>query len=283
VSPPFPGLHAAFGYRLPFERRMELLRDAGFTTTALWWEERRPEIRAMRDRAPDMVRAQGLELDNIHVPYHACNDLWADSNLRTDPALDLHRGWIDDCHRHNVDRMVMHVTLGVERVPPPSERALNTFRRLIDHADRRGVVLAIENTHCPGHVAWLLDRLRSRALGLCFDAAHDTLYSAQPLALLRAFGRRLEILHLADIYRRRDAHLVPGYGRLDLAALMGALPSRVTRFSTLQESVARPRREPVQSFLERVSDAAREWSRGNVPNRTPDKKEINRWTIPNPS
>ena len=54
-----------------------MIRDAGFDAVSLWWEEKHPRGRTLRHLAPDMVRKTGLYLDNMHVPYYCCNDLWS--------------------------------------------------------------------------------------------------------------------------------------------------------------------------------------------------------------
>lgn len=217
------GLHAAFARTLPLPERFVFLRDAGFNSTALWWEERRPEIRAIRHRAPDLVRAHGLFLDHLHVPYFACNELWSEIDADRRAAIDLHKSWIADCQRHAIPRMVMHVTRG--RTPtPPSERALDAFRELTAAAEDAGVTLALENTHCPAHLDFLLTNILSPALTLCFDIAHDRLHSPAPLDLLRTWAARTSILHISDTDGRRDWHWLPGDGNTDFAEVAACFP-----------------------------------------------------------
>src|SRR5262245_25297212 len=100
------GLHTSFTRTVPLPERFALLRDSGFDATALWWEEQRAEIRALRDRVPDLVRRAGLNLDHLHVPYFACNELWSANEVDRCPAVALHLGWIEDCRRHAIPRMV---------------------------------------------------------------------------------------------------------------------------------------------------------------------------------
>lgn len=250
------GLHASFGYRLPFGERMRLLREAGFEATALWWEERKPEARAMRHLAPDLARKAGLYLDNLHAPYFACNDLWSDNALRRDDAVALHTGWIEDCARHRVPRLVVHVTLG-KSPAPPSPEGLDSFLRLTEAAETAGVVLAIENTHSPRHVAFLLEHIDSARLALCFDVAHDRVHSREPLALLRQWGHRLAVLHLSDCDPRRDRHWLPGEGSLDFAAVGAHLNRRALPGVYLLESVGRGHKRTAEEFLVDAIEAAR--------------------------
>ena len=212
------GLHLSFLRTAPLPERLRILKDAGFDNTALWWEERRPEIRAIRDRVPELVRGAGLEIDHLHVPYFTCNELWSGNSVERDAAVQLHRGWIVDCARHDIPRLVMHVTRG-RSVPIPDDDAVDDFRRLVDFAEGAGVTLAIENTHAPGHLDHLLERIESPALGLCYDVAHDRLHSESPLALLRRWRDRLAVMHVSDTDGRRDWHWLPGDGNTDFEAV----------------------------------------------------------------
>lgn len=210
----------------------------------------------MRHLAPDLVRKAGLYLDNLHVPYFACNDLWSGNGRKREDAVAIHEAWIADCRRHGVPTMVMHVTLG--RTPPPlSLGGLESFRRLAEAADGAEVTLAIENTHSAAHVDFLLEGIDAPPLGFCFDAAHDRLYSPEPLALVQRWAHRLAVLHVADIDGKRDRHWIPGDGTLDFSDVGQCLEGCGRPGTTLLESVGRPREESAESFLSRAHAAAR--------------------------
>jgi sugar phosphate isomerase/epimerase len=247
------GLHAAFARTLPLPERFVLLRDAGFDATALWWEHQREEIRAIRHRAPDLVRSHGLVLDHFHVPYFACNELWCANDSGRRSAIDLHLSWVADCQRHEIPRMVMHVTRG--KTPPlPSPAALDAFRELADAAEDAGVVLAVENTHCPAHLDFLFQNIHSPALSLCFDTAHDRLHSPAPLTLLRAWAPRTSVLHLSDTDGRRDWHWLPGDGNTDFAEVAACFPAPFTG-PLMLEGMLRGDEAPA-AFARRAHEAA---------------------------
>lgn len=208
------GLHLSFTRTTPLPERLSILRDAGFDTTALWWEHEREDIRAIRHRVPDLVRGAGLDIDHLHVPYFACNDLWSENDREREVAFTLHRGWVHDCARHVIPRMVMHVTRG-KSAPPPHAAALEGFRRLVAAAENAGITISIENTHVVSHLDILLERIDSPALALCYDIAHDRLHSGNPLALVRRWAHRLAVLHVSDTDGRRDWHWLPGDGNTD--------------------------------------------------------------------
>jgi sugar phosphate isomerase/epimerase len=250
------GLHASFVRTLPLPERFSILRDAGFDATALWWEEQREEIRAIRDLAPDLVRQAGLLLDHLHVPYFACNGLWSETPGERAAAFELHTAWIGDCARHGVPRMVMHVTRG-KSPPAPGAPALDDFRRLAGRAEDAGVVLAIENTHSPGHIDYLFERIESPFLTLCYDVAHDRLHSATPLDLLRRWGDRVGVMHVSDTDGRRDWHWLPGDGDTDFARVGACLRPGGYRGTLMLEGMIGRDDTDAEGFALRAAEAGR--------------------------
>ena len=222
-------MNARLGIYLPrpagvrFADRMAMIRDAGFGATCLWWEDEHESARRLRDLAPDIVRANGLLLDNIHVPYRACNGLWSLNGAEREAAVAKHVSWVEDCARHDVSTMVMHATMGLEP-PAVSEQGVDSFRRIVGAGEALGVTIAVENTRSVGHLSVLFEAISSTRLGLCFDTAHDRLYGSPPLSLLAAHGDRLVTTHFSDTDGKRDYHWVPGAGTTDFAAVMDAFP-----------------------------------------------------------
>ena len=238
---------------MPLRERLYILKDAGFGVTSLWWEEQREDVRAIRDLAPDLVREAGLSLDHLHVPYFACNELWSESETDRAEAFRLHASWIADCARHAIPRMVMHVTRG-KSAPPPHSAALDDFRRLAATAEDAGVTLAIENTHAPGHLDYLFERVPSPALTMCYDSAHDRLHSDSPLALLRRWQGRLSVMHVSDTDGRRDWHWVPGDGNTDFGEI-GACFDKPFNGTLMLEAMLRSEEAP-KDFARRAHASA---------------------------
>ena len=237
-------------FNVPFAVRMAMIRDAGFGSTCLWWEEGRPEVRRLRHLAPDIVRKQGLRLDNIHVPYRWCNDLWSPKEERRRAAVERHLRWVDDCRRHGIPVLVMHVTMG-KRVPPPNALGIDSLRRIVDDAETSGVAVAIENTRSDRHIEALFQAIPSPSLGLCFDTSHDVLYGDPPLQLLKDWGYRLAATHFSDTDGKRDYHWLPGTGIVDFDSIAAHLPESYTGCFMLE--VAPTRRDP--SLIDYLANA----------------------------
>jgi sugar phosphate isomerase/epimerase len=267
------GIHAGLGFHVPFQERIRFFRDAGFDAISLWWEERHERARELRHLAPEMIRKTGLYIDNIHVPYYCCNDLWSSDAIARSRALKLHSSWIDDAARHDIPTVVMHVTLG--NTPPiPTTHGLDSYRALTDHAQNQGVVLALENTRSDAHVAWLLDRIPSPALGLCFDTSHSHLWGDEPLNLLSRYGARLVATHLSDTDGKRDQHWVPGRGVVAFDEITRQLGVIGYSGTVLLEVTHREENEDFMAFLLDARDKASEIAHLISNQFTNDEREV---------
>lgn len=118
------------------------------------------------------------------------------------------------------------------------------FRKLIPLLEEFSVNAEIENTFdyrrlcCPGDPPFnytraqdmlgLLDKIHSPHFGLCLDTGHAHIASQDPAQMIRAYGKKLEVLHLNDNFGLienvyEDLHQLPGYGNLDWMPIFKAL------------------------------------------------------------
>lgn len=217
------GIFSWFGFDLPLRERLALIAEAGFSAASLWWGQEeccRPED---REASPGLVRAAGLHLESIHVPYKGCHDFWHRDKEMRERITALHLGWLEDCARHGAPVMVMHLTNG-PGAPGPTESGVDAIARLVARAEELGVTIALENTEGRDHLDMVLAELISDRLGLCYDASHDCLGNPQPFRVLKKWGHRLAATHLSDNDGSEDRHWLPGEGSIDWSALAKALP-----------------------------------------------------------
>lgn len=253
---PLTGIFVRLRTPISYQERLRMIYDSGFEATALWWEEANSERRRVRDRAPDWIRSAGLYLDNLHVPYQGCRDFWSYEAESRRRVVQQHIGWVKDCARHGIPRMVMHVVQG-SSCPPLHDAAVDGFRALVDTAEELDITLAIENTRHDAAVDLLLQRIKSPALSLCYDSSHDWLHSDQPLALLQRWGHRLGATHFSDTDGILDRHWLPNDGVVDFDALARAYPSGAGATVCMLEVAPQRREEPAPLFLSRAYERCR--------------------------
>jgi sugar phosphate isomerase/epimerase len=183
------------------------------------WAARGPD-----DAGPSALEERGIIKACAGAPFlsmHARGRYWT-----WDPA-GL-RSEIDLAHRLGAQTLVVHPeSLGVDDASARPD--VPEIRRVLDHARRRGVRVALENT---------VDSLRAldRALdiaegdstfGICIDIGHAALSrdaGRHPVrAYVERYSSRLVHLHLHDTMGTNDDHTVPGRGRVDWPGVQSIL------------------------------------------------------------
>jgi sugar phosphate isomerase/epimerase len=206
-------LYQYFGYDLPLKERFALIKAAGFDTVGLWrddwfgWP-------GYRDFA-DMARDAGLRIADGHAPfardYDIVNALWLD-NLDGETTMEIYLRTISEAAEDGVPNLILH--LQERNTPPPNEIGLRRIRRLVETAEKRGVVIALENIYDHGYLRYVFDRVASPNLGFCYDAGHRNCFEPD-VDLLSLFGDKLIALHLHDNDGTGDQHSIPFEGRIN--------------------------------------------------------------------
>jgi len=96
------GIFSWYGFVMPFEERIRLIRQAGFGATSLWWEDEDQPYPVKREDMPRMVREAGLYLENIHVPFNDSDALWSEAEGVRQAVLESHLEWLHDCASHKI-------------------------------------------------------------------------------------------------------------------------------------------------------------------------------------
>jgi sugar phosphate isomerase/epimerase len=181
-----------------------------------------------RDEAPDPTTAEEQETASAacgapFVSLHARGRCWV-----WDPAAL--RSEIDLAARIGAQTLVVHPeTLGL--AVPAASPDVPEIRRLLVHAHRRGVLIALENTV---NSLCTLDRALDiaeddPAFGICIDVGHAAQShdaGRDPVrAYLERYRGRLVHLHLHDTMGLNDDHDVPGRGIVDWRGVFDTLAS----------------------------------------------------------
>lgn len=220
------GVSSWFGYDLPLEKRLELIAQAGFTATCLWFGDDEEMVRGGRtDLIPQMVRKCGLKLDNIHLPYKNSGYIWSNSKHELNIVRQEAENGLLFCSKHHVPIMVMHPVYG-ETPPPPNEYGLDFFRNLVKMAENRNVIIALENIFFGGneHLEYLFSQIPSSNLGFCYDSSHDVIAAKYRGEALQTWGKRLVTTHLSDNLGKTDDHFILGKGNINWPEVMKRFP-----------------------------------------------------------
>ncbi len=227
------GAYTWFGYVLPFEKKLELLRNAGFSTICTWWGDLFSDIDGRKEDQAVKAAAAGLTLEHTHLPYMGCDRLWFPDG---EELFQSYLRAIPEIAENGIPTAVMHP---FEKVLPRGEWNLGMDRlsALGEQAKRAGVRLALENIVDNVHLEKILTGLGDNPfVGLCFDTGHNQLARANDFSLVETFRDRLFALHVHDNHGLRDEHLIPYDGNLDWIAFANAMAQTTYSGSLMLES-----------------------------------------------
>ncbi|MCQ2560055.1 MAG: sugar phosphate isomerase/epimerase [Clostridia bacterium] len=212
------GLYANFGYPLKMDERAKIIKAAGFQAASLWWEEYDPVNEIPLLKQPEVLQRAGLAIDYVHAPFININDIWTNSRFAQD-CVQAHCRWLEECACFAIPILVMHVTL-FDLAYYPNEFGLDNLRRIVAKAEEQEVTLALENVGNTDHLEYLLDRIASPYLKLCYDSSHNWVFTPHKAPqLLEKYIDRLACTHLSDNDQKEDRHWLPGRGKVDWPGL----------------------------------------------------------------
>lgn len=246
------GIFSWFGFVLPFQERIRLIKEAGFEATSIWWEDEDTPWLVKKESMPQLVRDRGLVLENLHVPYNDSSELWSENESVRSEFIQRHIGWLQDCANYHIPMMVMHLTEGLNP-PAPNGEGLKSFLELVKVAEELEVTIAIENTRRSDNVPYLLSKIQSNYLGFCYDSSHHFLSDKQDFSLLDNFGERLVTTHLSDNDGLEDRHWLPEQGIIDWGMLAKHFPVSYRGGLTLEAyPTAEEREDSPESYLKKA-------------------------------
>jgi sugar phosphate isomerase/epimerase len=247
----FPlGISSWFGYELSLEKRLELIVQAGFSATCLWFGEEEPMVReGLADQLPVLVYEHGLILDNVHAAFRHTNSIWSGSQDERELARRECETAMLFCGKHRIPNIVMHVSHGIN--PPPwNKTGISIIHDLVSRAEDLGVTIALENTMRPDYLEPIFSSIESPNLGFCYDCSHDFLHGQSRGAILKKWGPLLVATHISDARGARDDHLQLGEGIIDWSLLTQVFP-RDTYNGVLQLEIEKHAAElPPEMFLQ---------------------------------
>ena len=184
-----------------------LISKNGFETTFLSFEKS-PRLEEIMCE----LKKESVACESMHAPFYGINRIWSkgeDGEQMLKELIDC----VDDCARHEIPTIVVHLSSGVN-APRINEAGYERFARLMEHAKRRGVIVAYENQRMLANLAFVFEQFPEA--GFCWDVGHEACF-AKGMEYMPMFGKRLCVLHIHDnmMEYNSDQHMIPYDGAID--------------------------------------------------------------------
>ncbi|QSX05576.1 sugar phosphate isomerase/epimerase [Sedimentibacter sp. zth1] len=216
------GIFNWFGYILPIQERLELIKEANFDSVMLWWEDETIPYFVDKMNFISLANSIGLAVDNVHLPFEDTNLLWSDKKNERNKKLTTVLTWLCDCKKSNVQKVVMH-TNDLENISLNYKMGFESFNEIVKLAEDIDLNVAIENTKHFEYSKFILDEFKSPKLGFCYDSSHDFVNGQSKGLILNQYKNRLMCVHLSDNDGLKDRHWLPTKGSIDFKNIINII------------------------------------------------------------
>ncbi len=245
-----------FGFYLPITERLALIKNTGFDGVMLPWEDEYPPFEFSRFETADLAQKLGLEITNTHGPFEGYNAVWQKDDPTRSDFFKRIKKQIKECGQAGIRSVVLH-TSDRSYSPIDLEAGKAFFGDLIEEAEKRNVILSVENVSRPYLNRFLYDHFDSLYLGFCYDSGHDYMVPCGHGKLLNDYKHRLTDVHLHDNNFINDKHWIPLEGQINFEPIVETLKEQGLDTLCL-EVVADPKfwvNKKPEEFLQKSYDA----------------------------
>lgn len=195
---------------LPVADYLKLIVDAGFDC---FFSGLRQELED--GTLPELAAKYGIEYETVHAPFKNINEMWLYGEAGEAMLAELMHT-VDVCHEMGISKAVIHLSAG-ENAPTPCDIGFERFDRLVGHASKKEVILAMENQRKIGNLGVLLEKYNDNPyVGFCYDIGHEYCFTPGR-EYMNMFGSMLVCTHIHDNFAiyNKDQHMIPFDGKID--------------------------------------------------------------------
>ena len=165
------------------------------------------------EMAMELFKENGIICEALHAPFDKINDMWNEDENAARKMIKRLKDSVDKCEKHCIPISVVHLSSG-RPMPEINERGVSRFEEVFDYANKKGVIIALENQRYKENVAFFMEK--HNTLGFCWDNGHEYCFS-KGIKFMEMYGDRLCALHIHDnrCGIDTDDHLLPFDGNID--------------------------------------------------------------------
>ncbi len=162
-----------------------------------------------------LIKEHHLNISFVHLGYRVAPGIatiWEDGP-EGDKLIEDYLEDLNTVAKDGIKLVCMHVTKS-RQVSPLSEIGLKRWEKIVRHAEKLGVTVALENTKWPGYLEFICDNIKSPNLKICLDTGHNHFHFKDNFNFDR-FKDMIACVHLHDNDSTADQHLIPFDGTID--------------------------------------------------------------------
>lgn len=216
-------LFSGFNQSIPFHRALSMIRNAGFSITALGGclSHMDYTIKENLNIISTLLRNYDLRVDSVHAPFPEADYLFSLDKEEREKSIQHCKFACDAANAVESSIVVLHIVQPYDIKDRPTQKKMEeegkkSIESLIRYAERRNVKLALENGQRPWYdevLTAFLKEFNSPQIGFCYDSGHAHVQGSS-FSLLKEFHNRLLTVHIHD-NPGKDSHLLPYEGTID--------------------------------------------------------------------
>lgn len=246
-------------YTLPISTVIGLLASSGFSAVSPLWS---PDLDLAQLAA--CTDAHNMSIQSLHAPHRGIPLLWKPDAPDAAGVQAATLGCIDACAEFQIPIAVLHCWQGLSYTFPKEPLDFRIFDALVEHAQNKGVSIALENLEGEEYLHALMARYHDAShIGFCWDSGHDHCYPHKQ-DFLAHFGHRLMMTHINDNLGLRDPagipsgdddlHFLPYDGNIQWESVLRKFKTAPRQAILNFECKARPRsKAPADQLYTRLS------------------------------
>ena len=193
------------------EEYVKQVKDLGFDAifTGTSQDPQRHEVFA------NLFAKYGLVYETLHAPFGHINDIWLDCEGGEKMYEELIT-CIDHCVISGAKIAVTHLSSGLTP-PPVTDLGRARFTKVVEYAQKKGVIIAFENQRFLSNIAWAFETFKPEdSVAFCWDCGHESCFTPGR-EYMPLYGDRLVCTHIHDnsgVFNA-DNHLIPFEGQIN--------------------------------------------------------------------
>lgn len=189
---------------------IDAIKKAGFKNVFIQWYNR--DWNPTQEEQLKYIKEQGLNVIFAHLDYHNIDDLWIETS-DSNKLIQDYKNDIKICKNNSINMVIMHLTYR-DDVNKYNEIGLKKLQEIVDYAESLNVKVAFENTKIKGYLEYVIENIKNKNVGFCFDSGHYHVFFNDELDFSK-FKNRVFAVHLHDNDKSDDLHLIPFEGTLN--------------------------------------------------------------------